>query len=134
MLNPFPEFLNYSLLAPMILRLLIGLIFVDLGFLKFRGEKDRWMASFEALHLRPADFFVPLYGFLQIVAGTLLIIGLWTQVAALFFVLSTGAELYVEWRAKEILKRDLVFYLLIFTISLSLLLTGAGAFAFDLPL
>jgi len=134
MLNPFPEFLNYSPLAPMILRLLIGLIFVDLGFLKFRGEKDRWMASFEALHLRPADFFVPLYGFLQIVAGTLLIIGLWTQVAALFFVLSTGAELYVEWRAKEILKRDLVFYLLIFTISLSLLLTGAGAFAFDLPL
>lgn len=139
MLNPFPEFLNYSPLAPMILRLLIGLIFVDLGFLKFRGEKDRWMASFEALHLRSADFFVPLYflrlyGFLQIVAGTLLIIGLWTQVAALFFVLSTGAELYVEWRAKEILKRDLVFYLLIFTISLSLLLTGAGAFAFDLPL
>jgi uncharacterized membrane protein YphA (DoxX/SURF4 family) len=134
MLNPFPELLNYALLAPLLLRVVVGLIFLDLGFLKFRSEKERWLASFDTLGLRPADLFVPLYGALQIIGGLMFIFGLYTQIAALFFVLSTGAELYIEWKAKDVLKRDMVFYLLIFVISFSLLLTGAGAFAFDLPL
>lgn len=134
MLNPFPELLAYSLLAPFILRLVLGLIFLDLGVLKLRSERGRWLASFDALYLRPADLFVTLYALVQIIGGLLLIVGLWTQVAALFFAVFTGIELYIEWRAREILKRDFTFYFLIFAISLSLLLTGAGAFAFDIPL
>lgn len=134
MLNPFPELLNYALLAPLLLRVVVGLIFLDLGILKFRSEKERWVASFDTLGLRPADLMVAFYGGLQVIGGIMFILGLWTQIAALFFVLSTGAELYIEWKAREVLKRDLVFYLLVFVISFSLLLTGAGAFAIDLPL
>jgi uncharacterized membrane protein YphA (DoxX/SURF4 family)/tRNA(Leu) C34 or U34 (ribose-2'-O)-methylase TrmL len=134
MLNVFPDLLNYSLLAPFILRLVIGVIFIDLGILKFRSEKERWMASFNTLGLRPADLFVPLYGLVQLAGGVLLVVGLWTQAAALIFVILTGIELYIEWSAKEILKRDMVFYVLLFAISLSILVTGAGAYAIDLPL
>jgi uncharacterized membrane protein YphA (DoxX/SURF4 family) len=134
MLNPFPELLMYSLLGPFILRVILGLIFIDLGLLKFRGEKERWLTSFNALGLRPADLFLPLYALLQIAGGLLLLVGLWTQVAALAFVIFSGIELYIEWKARDILKRDIVFYLLVFVISLSLLLTGAGAYAIDIPL
>lgn len=134
MLNPFPELLMYSFVGPFILRVLLGLIFIDLGFLKFRSEKEAWLVSLETLGLRPADLFLPIYALLQIIGGLLLLVGLWTQVAALAFVIFTGIELYVEWQAREILKRDMVFYLLIFVISLSLLLTGAGAYALDIPL
>lgn len=134
MLNPFPELLMYSSVGPLILRVLLGLIFIDLGFLKFRSEKEAWLASLETLGLRPADLFLPIYALLQIAGGVLLLIGLWTQIAALVFVLSSGVELYIEWRAREILKRDVVFYLLVFVTSLSLLLTGAGAYAIDIPL
>jgi uncharacterized membrane protein YphA (DoxX/SURF4 family) len=134
MLNPFPELLTYSLLGPFLLRLILGLIFIDLGLLKFRGEKKAWHHSLEALGLHPADLFLPLCAILEIVGGVLILIGLWTQVAASFFVIFTGVELYVEWRAQDVLKRDLVFYSLIFIISLSLLLTGAGAYALDIPL
>ncbi|MFZ2484538.1 MAG: DoxX family protein [Minisyncoccia bacterium] len=134
MLNPFPDLLMYSLLGPFILRVVIGFIFIDLGLLKFKSEKERWLASFETLGLRPADFFLPLYALLQIAGGVLLLIGLWTQVVALVFVIFSGIELYIEWKAGDILKRDMVFYLLVFTISLSLLLTGAGAYAVDIPL
>ena len=134
MLNVFPELLNYALLAPFILRVVVGLIFLDLGILIFRSERRRWIASFETLGLRPTSFFVPLYGVVQVVGGVLLIIGLWTQVAALVFVAITFVELYIEWSAREVLKRDLVFYILLFIISISLLLTGAGAYALDLPL
>lgn len=134
MLNPFPDLLMYSLLGPLVLRVLLGLIFIDLGFLKFRGEKKQWLASFDALSLHPATIFVPLYALLQIIGGFFLIIGLWTQVAALAFVIFTGIELYIEWQGQKILKRDIVFYLLVFVISLSLLITGAGAYAIDIPL
>lgn len=134
MLNPFPELLTYSMLAPFLLRVVIGFIFLDLGLLKFKSERARWIASFEALRLSPADLFVALYGALQIIGGLMFLFGAYTQIAALFFVLSTGAELYIEWQAKEVLKRDMTFYLLLFVISLSLLLTGAGAYAIDLPL
>lgn len=134
MLNPFPELLAYSLIGPAVLRLVLGLIFINLGSLKFRGEREYWLNSFEALNIRPGTFFLPIYALLQIVGGLLLIIGLWTQIAALVFVLFTGLELYVEWKEGKILKRDLVFYLLLFVISLSLLLTGAGAYAIDIPL
>src|SRR3989344_439968 len=134
MLNPFPELLMYSLVGPFILRVLVGFVFIDLGSLKFRGEKERWLASFETLHLHPADLLVPIYAILQIAGGLLLLFGLWTQVAALAFVVFTGIELYVEWQAGEILKRDIVFYLLILAMVLSLLVTGAGAFAIDIPL
>ena len=134
MLNPFPELLYLSLLGPFILRVILGLIFIDLGLLKLKGEKERWLAIFETVGLRPNTFFVPLYGLLQIAGGIMLIVGFWTQVAALGFAISSGIELYVEWRDKEILKRDFVFYLLIFVISVSLLVTGAGAYAIDIPL
>src|SRR3989344_6325252 len=134
MLNPFPELLYLSLLGPFILRVILGLIFIDLGLLKLKGEKERWLAIFETVGLRPNTFFVPLYGLLQIAGCIMLIVGFWTQVAALGFAISSGIELYVEWRDKEILKRDFVFYLLLFVISVSLLVTGAGAYAIDIPL
>ncbi|OHA92332.1 MAG: hypothetical protein A3J09_02565 [Candidatus Zambryskibacteria bacterium RIFCSPLOWO2_02_FULL_51_21] len=134
MLNPFPDLLAYSILAPLFLRLVLGLIFIDLGFLKFRSEKQRWITSFEALYLRPADLFVAVYGIIQIAGGLLLLIGLWTQVAALAFAILTGIELGIELSMREVLKRDITFYLLLFVISISLLLTGAGAYAFDIPL
>lgn len=134
MLNPFPDLLIYSTLGPLILRVLAGVIFVDLGFLKFKSEKKAWEATFNTFGIKPADFFLPLYALIQIAGGVLLFVGAWTQVAALVLAIFTGIELFVEWKERNILKRDLVFYLLMFAICLSLLLTGAGAFAFDIPL
>lgn len=134
MLNLFPGLLSYAMLGPFILRLVLALVFIDLGLLKFRSEKHRWLATFEALHLRPADFFVPLYAAVQILGGLMILIGLWTQGAALVLAVFTFCELYVEWSASTLLKRDFTFYLLIFCLSLSLIFTGAGAYSFDIPL
>lgn len=134
MLNTFPELLSYSPLAPFILRVILGLIFLDLGILKFRSEKNRWIASFEALHLSPAAMLVSILGAIEIIGGILLLVGLYTQIAALIFVVFTGTELFLEYKEATLLKRNIVFYVLLFAIALSLLLTGAGAFAFDIPL
>ncbi|MFZ2048879.1 MAG: DoxX family protein [Minisyncoccia bacterium] len=134
MLNPFPELLTYSLIGPFILRVVLGVIIAETGFLKFRKERQQWIASFEALHLKPADIIVSVLGLIEIVGAVGLILGLYTQIAALVFVVVYGIELYAEYKEEQVLKRDIVFYLLMFTIALSLLLTGAGAFAYDIPL
>lgn len=134
MLNPFPELLTYSLIGPFILRVVLGVIIAETGVLKFRSERARWIASFEALHLKPADILVSILGVVEVIGAMGLILGLYTQIAALVFVFVFGVELYLEYKEEQVLKRDIVFYLLVFSIALSLLLTGAGAFAFDIPL
>lgn len=134
MLNPFPELLIYSLLAPLILRLIAGLIFVNLGLLAFKGEKERWVVSCSALKISKPQATVKILGVIEVAGGVMLVLGFYTQVAALILGLLTLAEAYVEYKDSAILKRDLVFYIMLLAIVLSLLFSGAGAFAIDLPL
>jgi uncharacterized membrane protein YphA (DoxX/SURF4 family) len=134
MLNPFPDLLTYSLLAPFILRVVAGLIFVDLGVLLFKNEKERWLISLSTLKIPNPRMAIKILGGIEIVAGAMLILGFYTQIAALVLALLTFAETYVEFKDPVVLKRNLVFYIMLFAITLSLFLSGAGAFAFDLPL
>ena len=133
MLNPFPELLSYSLIAPLVLRLALGLIFINLGYLKFTSERTSWVGFFKTTFL-PASISVQVLALIQIVGGLMLLLGFFTQVAALVFVIITSIELFIEKRDPILLRRGFVFYLLLFAISLSLLLTGAGFLAIDLPL
>jgi uncharacterized membrane protein YphA (DoxX/SURF4 family) len=134
MLNIFPEALTYGLAGPFILRLVLGIVIFDLGLLTFGKEKNRWASLFEIMKLRPGKFFAQIIGFLKIVSGIMIIIGLHTQIAALVISTISLLEIWIEYREPIFLRRNIVFYLLIFAISLSLFFTGAGFFAFDFPL
>jgi uncharacterized membrane protein YphA (DoxX/SURF4 family) len=134
MLNPFPDLLTYSLLAPLILRVVAGLIFIDLGVLAFKNEKEAWITSLSILKMPNPKLAVKIFGTIEIAGGIMLILGFYTQVAALILTLLTFAESYVEYKDPAILKRNFIFYIMLLAIVLSLLLSGAGAFAFDLPL
>ena len=133
-LNVFPNLLTYSELAPFILRLVVGIIFLELGYLKLGKEKSAWDMFFQTIHFKPSYVFVALLAIVEIVSGAFLVVGYLTQIAALVMAIILFAEAYVELRDGTLLKRDIVFYTLLLVICLSLLLTGAGAFAFDLPL
>jgi uncharacterized membrane protein YphA (DoxX/SURF4 family) len=134
MLSVFPNLFTYNLIAPFILRVVVGLIFLELGYLKLGKEKSAWNMFFETIHFKPSYLFVTLLAIIEIVSGAFLIVGYLTQLAALIMAIILFAEAYVELRDGTILKRDIVFYTLLLAICVSLLLTGAGAFAFDLPL
>jgi putative oxidoreductase len=134
MLNPFPDLLVYSLLAPLILRIVAGFIFVDLGKLSFREEKERWKISLGVLGISNPILGVKILGLVEIIGGLMLIVGFYTQIAALILATLTLAQVYIEYKNPEVLKRNIVFYLLLFAITISLLFSGAGAFAMDLPL
>ncbi|MBN2093982.1 MAG: DoxX family protein [Candidatus Zambryskibacteria bacterium] len=134
MLNSFPELLTYSFFAPFILRIVAGLVFIDLGILIFKGEKATWINSFRTLRIPKPELAAKILGIVEIIGGAMLIIGLYTQIVVLILAVIIFAAGYIEYHRPEILKRDLIFYVMLLVILLSLLLTGAGAFAFDLPL
>jgi putative oxidoreductase len=134
MLNTFPDLLTYSLLAPFILRMTVGLIFIDLGVLLFKGEKVRWLNSLSILNIPKPQIAIKIFGAVEIIGGITLILGLYTQISALILALLTFAETYIEYKEPAILKRNFVFYIMLLAIIISLLFSGAGAFAIDLPL
>lgn len=134
MLNPFPDLLTYSLLAPFILRLVVGFVFIDLGFFVLKSEKGRWLTSFKALRIPKEELGIKIFGYLQIISGLMLLVGFYTQIVALVLAVITFFETYIEYKEPVLLKRNFVFYLLLLAICLSLLFSGAGAFAIDLPL
>ncbi|KKQ78025.1 MAG: hypothetical protein A3A96_03005 [Candidatus Zambryskibacteria bacterium RIFCSPLOWO2_01_FULL_39_39] len=134
MLNPFPDLLTYSLLAPLILRVVAGLLFINLGLLAFKNEKVVWFTSLSFLKVPNPKLAVKIFGGIEIIGGAMFILGFYTQVVALILGLLTFAEAYVEYKDPAILKRNFVFYIMLLAIITSLLLSGAGAFAIDLPL
>jgi uncharacterized membrane protein YphA (DoxX/SURF4 family) len=119
MLSLFPiQFL--APLAYFLLRVCAGLIFVRFGFNHFRFARTRRF------------FFI--IGSVELALGLFLLLGLYAQFAALFgAVLSLiQTKFFLPFSYPEYPQR-LVFVLL-FVISLSLVITGAGVFAVDLPL
>ena len=133
-LNPFPDLLVLEHLAPLILRVVLGIIILNVGYLKFKSELPRWKIFIEAFGLTHRSEWVKVLGAVEIVSGVMLIIGFYTQVAALILALLAFIELFAEQKESALVKRELVFYILIFAIALSLLFTGAGSFSLDLPL
>ncbi len=117
MLNPFPDLLIYSTFAPFVLRVVLGFVYLDLGLLNVKKEGNQ-----------------KLLGLVEVVGAVMLFLGFYTQIAAMLFIVIGAVSFYVEYKDASILKRDIVFYLLVLAISISLLLTGAGAYAKDLPL
>ncbi len=134
MLNPFPDLLTYSLLSPFILRLIAGIIFIDLGFLTFRSEQQRWINIFKTLRIPSPVISTKVLGIIEVVGGIMYILGFYTQIAALVLTIFTLIGTYIEYKDPSVLKRNIAFYIMLFGISLSLLLSGAGAFAIDIPL
>jgi uncharacterized membrane protein YphA (DoxX/SURF4 family) len=84
-----------------------------------------------------ASFFVWFGGTFDIIAGLLLIAGFLTQIAAIAGIFIALDALFVKWLYKDLdmmAKYSRPFYILTLMACLSLILSGAGAFAIDLPL
>jgi uncharacterized membrane protein YphA (DoxX/SURF4 family) len=133
-LNTFPDLLTFSTLSPFILRVVLGLIIINLGYLKLTKEKVAWQELFETINVHPAKVFVKVLAFIEIIGGLMLVAGSYTQLTSIVFSILFFCEAVLEYRESNLEKRNLTFYILMFTISLSLIFLGAGAFAVDLPL
>ena len=65
-LNVFPGLLTYGILSPLMLRVVLGFIAVDLGYLKLNKEHEAWKELFETIHFYPSNIFVKLLAWIEI--------------------------------------------------------------------
>lgn len=114
MLSLFPEILFLAPFSALLLRLALAVV----------------LAYAAWLHIAQRDSTVRTLSFIEAALAVVIFVGAWTQAAALLAVIFLGLHLLIP-RMRVYATSTI---LLSFVICLSLLVTGAGALAFDLPL
>ncbi len=131
-LNPFPQLLDYRIFAPTLLRLAAATIFAYLAYRHYQQRNEIAKISFPVIGRGGWIVWFAIIIEAAIAGG--LFLGLYTQAAAILG--AVGALKQWVWRGKFPaffwLTRSASFLLLV--ICLSLMVSGAGAFAFDIPL
>lgn len=134
MLNTFPELLNFSFFAPTILRITAGLILIYFGWLKLSKNKESEIKFFEIIKLKPTVFWLWFIALVEIIIGILITIGFLTQISAIIASIIMLASIIIKLWKPFYLPNTVDFYILFFIVFISLIFTGAGGLAFDLPL
>lgn len=134
MLSIFPDLLTFGLVAPFLLRLALGFTFLGFGWGKLTREREEKSRFFEEINLKPGKVYALAFGLAELVGAILLIVGLFTQIVAIVFALISLGSFFIKSRRPNVLSSSKEFLAILFIISLSLLFSGPGFFAFDLPL
>lgn len=122
MLSIFPFLLSYQELSPFLIRLVLGITLAYFGYRKIKG------------HGQSSGSNSVLYGVAEILISIFLIIGLYTQLAALINAIILIIKLAFKARNKQLLTDGVNYYILLLAMAISLMVTGAGWWSFDLPL
>lgn len=122
MLSTFPSLLSFGEYAPFIIRIVLGFTLAYFGYMKFKGKGSSSGSN------------TKVYGVAEIIISILIIIGLFTQVAALLNVVILIIKLGHKVQEKALLTDGVNYYILLLAMAVSLVLTGPGVLAFDLPL
>ena len=122
MLNTFPDLLSFSFIAPLILRIFIGSYFLKQTWVELVKHKQRKSNSPRILRIIGG------------IGGILLIIGFLTQVTSLFLILMTIFNIVYRIKNKKLTNGKMDFYIIVIGVLISLMVTGAGFMAIDMPL
>ncbi|MCR4330564.1 MAG: DoxX family protein [Patescibacteria group bacterium] len=134
MLNPFPDLLVFALLAPFFLRIVLGISYARFGYLKLIRSGVTKIGFLKKDYFRTEILFILIVGLLETVGGILLIIGLFTQIVSLVLSMFILGTIVIKLRSGATLSSELGYHILLLVATFSLLFSGAGAFAIDLPL
>ena len=117
MLSLFPTLLSWTELSPLIIRLVLGAVFLH------------W--TYKTLKHRPVSNNKKIVALIEFLTGALLIIGLWTQGAAIAAGVNLIIRLVERMQKKAFLTDGVNYYLILLVLALSLIVTGAGITAMD---
>lgn len=119
MFSIFPPLLSFSGLSPLLLRLTLGLVMLFWAFNKFKAHKTGGITAVSII---------------EALVGISLFVGFMTQVAAFISAIILGIRLVKKIRNRAFFTDGVNYYFILFVIAISLIFTGAGFIAFDLPL
>ncbi len=134
MLSLFPILLSYNLAVPLVFRVIVGLIFVFFSYQNTNEQKAPKIALLEKMGSRFPSVWLWTLITIEMVGGSMLIVGLWTQAASLALSLTLLLGLAVKHKDANSLPWSKGFLALLFLITLSLVFLGPGFYGLDLPL
>jgi putative oxidoreductase len=121
----------------LLIRLMVGVVFLSEGIQKFLYPAIRGAGRFESIGLPNPEFLGSFVATFEVVGGLLVLIGLFTRFAAIPLLIIMGVALYTTklpmfslegfWYMMHASRTDFAMTLG----SLFLLIMGAGAFSFD---
>ena len=123
--------------ATILIRLLVGAVFLSEGIQKFLFPAALGVGRFTRIGIPAPQFFAPFVGIVEIVCGTLLIIGLLTRLATIPLIIDISVAIITTkipmlssagfWSTAHEARTDYCMFLgLVF-----LLLVGSGPFSID---
>jgi len=123
--------------ATILIRLLVGAVFLSEGIQKFLFPAALGVGRFTKIGIPASQFFAPFVGVVEIVCGTLLIIGLITRLAAIPLIIDISVAIITTkipilstagfWSMAHEARTDYCMLLG----SVFLLLVGSGPFSID---
>ena len=122
MLTLFPSLLTYEQAGPFIIRIVLGITLAYFGYQKIlkRGKSSGSNSV--------------IYGAAEIFISLFLVIGLFTQLAALLNAIILAIKLVAKARDKALLTDGINYYILLLAMAISLLFLGAGMWSYDIRL
>jgi len=131
----FPQLLDYSFLATFVLRASLGLLFIRCAYKEFFHGRESGITLYEKLGLRSNKAFFWVFTSIKLLIGVCLLVGLYTQGAALLGFVFAFVAIIIKWRRPELLPENTIeFFILVAVVLGVLMFLGPGPFAFDLPL
>lgn len=139
LLSTFPSLLAYGFgsyfFAPAIIRITVASVFVYLALTHFKTKK----AVAHELTIPHISHETAVWGagillLAELALGFALFLGAWTQIASILAALACIKAIILKKKFPAVYPLATLSYLLLAVMCLMLLISGAGAFAFDLPL
>lgn len=120
----------FSIFAPTLLRLALACALFYVAYMQYHHRRQISAMQFP---LVGHNFVAPAIAF-HVLVGAMLLFGYYTQIAALLAIVgfTKGVWLNKRYPSVAFLPNSTVYVLIVGAVSL--LFTGAGAFAFDIPL
>lgn len=133
MLSLFPQLLFLTPAAIALLRVVTGAYVLYVAWHISERRSALSHEKYPIIGKAPEWLIVPA-AFLYAIVGGLLVVGAWTQIAALGAALGMLKLSILSRSHPSLTVLPVSTYLVLLAVSLALVCTGAGAFAFDLPL
>lgn len=115
-LSLFPALFTFEIFAPTILRLIVSFFLIKTGWSKYSNTSERWLS-------------LPF-----VILGVMIFGGLYTQLVSILALVFIKLDWWMRRKTNPLTKDQLMLYWFAGVILLSLMFTGPGMLAFDLPL
>ena len=132
MFSLFPDLFFLSPLAVALLRIAAGVVFLTIAWDHFSRREQ--LGEMYFIVVGKGQWIPLVAAIVELVTGLGLVLGIYTQVAAILGAIGALKSLIWKHRYSTFIPLSHTSSALLLAICLSLIFTGAGAFAFDLPL